>query len=81
MSLFFNDEERTTDFAAMGVSLLLAFELTNYNLITTVNKGGGFDFYLYDTSSIDPLTSFPTDVARLEISGIAIQSKHTKYYA
>jgi hypothetical protein len=63
-----NDEERTTEFGAMGVGLLLTASLTTYKFFSTARKKGGFDYWLHEEE--------PEDVAMvradaiLEVSGI-----------
>jgi len=63
-----NDADRTTDFAAMGVSLLLTTILTEYRYFITSMKGNGFDFWLYreEPDELD----YTQAEGRLEISGI-----------
>ena len=58
------DEERTTEWAAMGIAILLARELTEYPYICTRRKGDGIDFCLSKNAN-----QFSGD-ARLEVSGI-----------
>jgi hypothetical protein len=58
------DEERTTEWGAMGIALLLARELTEYPYICTRRKGDGIDFCLSKSENV-----FIYD-ARLEVSGI-----------
>jgi hypothetical protein len=62
------DEERTTEWAAMGIAVLLARELTEYSCIFTRRKGEGIDFCLSNNGEI-----FSCD-ARLEVSGIRKES-------
>lgn len=69
MSSYF-DEKRTTDFGAMGVSILLASNLTDYTHFSTSETNNGFDFWL--TKSDDDLNFIS---ARLEISGIRKETK------
>jgi hypothetical protein len=58
------DKERTTEWAAMGIGLLLARELTEYQCAFTSQKGTGIDFFLSKDA-----TKMRQE-ARLEISGI-----------
>jgi hypothetical protein len=62
------DVERTTEWAAMGLALLLARELTDYPYICTRRKGEGIDFCLSKNEN-----EFFCD-ARLEVSGIRKES-------
>lgn len=62
------DEERTTEWAAMGLALLLVGELTEYPYIFTRRKGEGIDFCLSKNETL-----FSCD-ARLEVSGIRKES-------
>ena len=62
------DEERTTEWAAMGIAVLLVRELTDYPYIFTRRKGEGIDFCLSKNETI-----FSCD-ARLEVSGIRKES-------
>jgi hypothetical protein len=62
------DEERTTEWAAMGIAVLLVRELTDYPYIYTRRKGEGIDFCL---SKNDTIFSYD---ARLEVSGIRKES-------
>jgi hypothetical protein len=62
------DEERTTEWAAMGLALLLVRELTDYPYICTSHKKTGIDFFLSKSA-----TEMNRD-ARLEISGIRKES-------
>ena len=60
----FNDINRTTDYGAMCIALILALNLSDYSYFMTSKTGTGFDFWL---------TNDPYGVnfeARLEISGI-----------
>lgn len=65
------DPERTTEFAAMGLAVLLTLDLTNYKLFEVSRKGSGVDFYLYEEDGDD--LDFGKG-ARLEISGIRKES-------
>ena len=67
-----NDEQRTTEFAAMGLGILLTLNLTPYQHFTVARRPSGVDFWLYEVEpeSLD----FSTADARLEISGIAKES-------
>ena len=62
------DEERTTEWAAMGIALLLVRELTEYPYICTSHKKTGIDFFLSKNA-----TEMNRD-ARLEISSIRKES-------
>jgi hypothetical protein len=62
------DEERTTEWAAMGIAILLALKLTGYPYIFTSRKGLGIDFAL----SNDAIEM--TEEAHLEVSGIRKES-------
>lgn len=58
------DANRTTDYGAMGLSILLAQALwTETGFWTSSQKGEGVDFWLLDSTTFKP-------IARLEISGI-----------
>lgn len=67
-----NDDDRTTDFAAMGISLLLTNILTEYRYFVTSMKGNGFDFWLFreEPDELD----YSLAEGRLEISGIRKQT-------
>ncbi len=62
------DEERTTEWAAMGIAMLLVRELTEYPYICTSHKKTGIDFFLSKNANE------MTRDARLEISGIRKES-------
>jgi hypothetical protein len=62
------DEERTTEWAAMGIAVLLVRELTDYVCIFTSRKGLGIDFAL-SKNAVEM-----TEDAHLEISGIRKES-------
>ena len=62
------DKERTTEWAAMGIALLLVQELTEYPYICTSHKKTGIDFFLSKNAN-----EMARD-ARLEISGIRKES-------
>jgi hypothetical protein len=62
------DAERTTEWAAMGIAVLLASELTEYCYVFTSRKGLGVDFVL-SKNAIEM-----TEDAHLEISGIRKES-------
>ena len=64
------DEERTTEWAAMGIALLLVRELTEYPYIFTSRKGLGTDFAL-SKNAIEM-----TEDAYIEISGIRKESPY-----
>lgn len=58
------DVNRTTDYGAMGLSILLAHDIwTEEGVWTSSQQGDGVDFWL-----LNPMTFKP--IARLEISGI-----------
>jgi hypothetical protein len=65
-----NDFNRTTDYGAMCVSILLILGLTEYTHFETAHVGTGCDFWLYSTEG-DELEL----TAKLEISGISKSSK------
>jgi hypothetical protein len=58
------DEERTTEWAAMGIALLLSRELVEYSCVLTRRKGLGVDLIL-SKNAIEM-----TEDAYIEISGI-----------
>ena len=62
------DAERTTEWAAMGIALLLVRELTEYPYVCTSHKKTGIDFFLSKNAHE------MTRDARLEISGIRKES-------
>lgn len=59
------DEKRATDFGAMGVAVLLAYNLTDYTIFDSSATGNGFDFWLRKRMSDGSFAE-----ATLEISGI-----------
>jgi hypothetical protein len=63
------DEKRTTDFGAMGISILLTKTLTDYTTFISSETNNGIDFWLMKDD--DDLNFF---FARLEISGIRKES-------
>jgi hypothetical protein len=69
-----NDEERTTDFGANCISLLLTIHLTEYRYCIPSAKGTGFDFWLFteEPEEFDYLKAS----ARLEISGIRTTTEY-----
>ena len=67
-----NDEERATDYGAMGMALLLVMYLTDYQHFTFARRGTGIDFTLY--LKRPTVINQPPD-ARLEISGIREASR------
>lgn len=70
------DEKRTTDFGAMGVSILLALNLTNYNHFSTSETNNGYDFWLTKKGDNTDFIS-----AKLEISGIRKETKQNSVKA
>lgn len=62
------DEERTTDFGAMALSLLIIGNATKYSFCITTRKRSGLDFWLYEQEpeGLDFLNS----AGRLVTSGI-----------
>ena len=70
MNRTYADEQSVTERAAVGVSVLLALELTDYTVIERSRKGTGFDYMLGDKD--DPLF---VPKARLEVSGIKQESE------
>jgi len=62
-----NDPERTTEYGAMCIAILMTLELTEYKGFEVSKKKTGIDFWLFkeDTDDLDLSAS-----ARLEISGI-----------
>lgn len=67
------DPERTTEFGAMGIAILLTLALTQYDSFEVSRKGTGVDFWLFKTST-DEL-DFGKAEPRLEISGIKKASR------
>jgi len=60
------DEERATEFGAMGLAILLTLELTDYKYFEVAGQGTGTDFWLFkDVERFDL-----SNIAGLEISGI-----------
>ena len=68
-----NDENRSTDFAAMCLAVFFIFKLTNYKGFTASRRNTGVDFFLFNTEPLD-LDVTKAD-ARLEISGISKLSR------
>ncbi len=62
------DEERATEFGAMGLAILLTLELTDYKYFETAGQGTGADFWLFKDFGRFDLDN----IASLEISGIRI---------
>lgn len=62
-----NDPERTTEYGAMCMAILMTLELTSYKGFEVSQKKTGIDFWLYEEDS-DELDFSAS--ARLEISGI-----------
>ena len=54
-----NDEERTTDYGAMCLAVLLVLQLTDYQSFIVSGKGTGIDFWLFkeEPSDVDTLKS------------------------
>lgn len=63
----YKDENRTTDWGAMCISMLLALNLTEYTEFETSMKNDGVDFWLSKEGELE-------FSARLEISGIRSES-------
>ena len=64
----YRDENRTTDYAAMCIALILASKLTDFEYVEVSRQGDGVDFWFIEKGR--------TGVsARLEVSGIKIASK------
>lgn len=68
----FSDRSKRIDFAAQAIALLIVPEMTQYNAIYQSATGDGIDYYLARDGS-DPDLIF-NDTARLEISGIDVES-------
>ncbi len=66
------DSQRTVEFGAMGLAILLTLKLTKYKCFETSSKGSGIDFWLYEEESDD--LDFSKG-ARLEVSGIMKETK------
>ncbi|MFK7981428.1 MAG: hypothetical protein AB8G86_15695 [Saprospiraceae bacterium] len=62
------------NFAAVGLSLLLVCELTNFKSFETGNIGTGIDYWMSSKKYIPGLEHFKRE-ARLEISGILEETK------
>lgn len=62
------DADRTTDFGAMCLSLLIIKNVTAYTYFQTSRKYNGIDFWLYENKP--EKLDFANANARLEISGI-----------
>lgn len=63
-----HDFQEATEFAAMGIALLLVDMLTDYTIIQRAQKGSGFDYWLSNKEKPDLLPFQYT--AKLEVSGI-----------
>ena len=70
MTRSYTDDIETTEQGAVCISLLMAKQLTDYTVIERSWRGTGIDYWLGDES--DPLMQ---RVARLEISGIKVESE------
>ncbi len=60
----FQDENRTTDFAAMCIAMSLSFVLAKFRYVTVAQVGTGIDFWLTNDELCEKVE------ARLEVSGI-----------
>ena len=64
----YNDHEVTTEYAAVGIAVLLIRDLTGYTVIRRSAKSTGIDYWLgIETDRTD---DFLAEKARLEVSGI-----------
>jgi hypothetical protein len=66
-----NDEQELTEYAAMGVAVILARELTGYTDFKRARKGDGMDFWLGKNDE----NGLPVLEALLEVSGIMKESQ------
>jgi hypothetical protein len=73
MSRSMNDNERATDYGAMGLAILLVLQLTEYQHFTVSQKGTGIDFFLFKEEPFDADILHAN--ARLEVSGMRKASK------
>jgi hypothetical protein len=70
-----NDNERTTDYGAMGLAVLLVLQLTCYPHFVVSFKGTGVDFWLFEEEPIDEVVVLSSADALLEVSGIRKESR------
>jgi len=68
-----NDEEKTTDFGAMGLTLLLLHKMTEYKYYLTASQEMRFDFWLFKEEP-DEL-DYTKASALLEVTGIRTGNK------
>lgn len=61
------EEQFTTESGAYGIAVLVVTKLTNYEVIQRSKRGTGFDYWLGQKGSTNPLFQGKT---RLEVSGI-----------
>lgn len=64
------EEVNATNYAAMGISLLLAQELLNYSIFEESRYGTGIDYWMGKGALQKTMPTFFKKEARLEISGI-----------
>ena len=69
MDRCYADHQDNTEMAAIGISVLLAKQITGYTIISRSRKGTGFDYTLGDCND-----ELYIPKARLEISGIEKES-------
>lgn len=69
---FWNDAQKTTEFGAICIALILAKHETTYSVIESSRQGTGFDYWLGDRSDVTIQRK-----ARLEVSGIRRGSQTT----
>lgn len=67
---FNNDDQRSAEFGAYGMSALLAPKLIKMTLVKASQKGTGFDFWIGPIDENSKENSYFQNKARLEVSGI-----------
>lgn len=69
----YRDQNKTTDFAACSIALLLVHQLTEFTAVEQSNVGTTIDYYLTPKAQDDTLIF--NHAARLEVSGIFEETK------
>lgn len=69
------DQRETAEYGAIGITVLVLPEVSDYNYFEKANQGNGFDFWVDEQKIVEGKMIRQNKNTRLEVSGILKESK------